>query len=738
MEDDTRPVDPTPQVDLVNPFIGSGGRYWEAGSVYPGATVPFGMAKPGPDTTPKRTGGAELYHHYSGYHYDDEYITGFSQVHISGTGGADYGALLFMPTVGFDHDKTRESNYRSHFTKESEEATPGFYGVTLADHSIRVELTATERCAYHRYTYPSDTADGFVIVDLSHTIVDCEVSEAHLDIAPASSEISGWLHYHGALTGRSGGVKLYFSAVLDQEPTGWTVWRDGQLLPGEITAEGEDVGAAFKVTTDDPVEVRVGISYVDVAGARKNLLAELTDTDFDKVREEARQAWVKMLDLVAVEGGTKDERIKLYSGIYHAMLHPTLFSDSDGRYTGFDKQVHTAGDFHYYTDFSMWDTYRTVHPLYNLIIPARHRDMVTSLIKMYEEGGSLPKWPAGTGYTGGMIGTPADIVISEAYLKGITDFDVETAFAAMKEHATGPVADAERGGVEYYMSLGYVPADRESKASAKTQEFCIADAAIAALARELNKTQDAEDFGARSMNYKKLWDPNTQFIRGKNEDGSWAEPDEEFNPLDWAADYFAEGDAWQYTWLAPHDPAGLIELFGSPEAMTDKLEAFFATPEPDKGVPQEFLPRYYYWHGNEPDIHAAYLFSDAGRPDRTQVWVRNVLDTYYGTGADGLAGNDDLGTLSAWYVFSASGFYPVAGQVRYWIGSPVFERIVFSMGEGKIFEVRARNVSAENLYIQSARLNGSTLDNPWFSHTDISDGGELELTMGPEPSGWGR
>jgi len=734
--EDSPPVDDTPPVDLVNPFIGSGGHYWEFASVFLGATRPFGMAKPGPDTCPSFDPCFE-FHHFGGYHYDDDQIHGFSQVHISGTGGVDYGALLFMPTVGFDAEKTTESKYLSMFQKENETASPGYYSVLLDDYNIQAELTASDHCAFHRYTYPNGAQDAYVIVDLSHALVSNEVSQAHVDVD--AGEISGWLQYHGSLTGRSGGFRLYFSAVFNQTLADWTVWQDDQRLDKAATAEGVDVGVALAVDTASPVEIQIGLSYVDVEGARKNRQAELEGQDFDTIHAAARQAWVEKLDLVTIKGGTQEERIKFYTALYHTMLHPTLFTDTDGRYTGFDKQVHTASDFLYYTDFSLWDTYRNVHSLYDLILPARQRDMMISLIKMYEEGGSLPKWPAGTGYTGCMIGTPADIVLAEAWQKGITDFDVETAFTAMKEHATGPVQNSGRDGIEYYMTIGYVPADQVGGSVSRTQEFCIADAAIAALADVLGKTQDAADFKARSLNYKNHWDPDVQFMRGKNQDGSWYEPDEEFDPLDWNADYFTEGDAWQYLWLAPHDPEGLIELFGSKDKMGDKLEEFFSTPEPDPGgLPPEWIPPRYYWHGNEPDIHAAYFFNEAGRPDRTQHWVRHILADRYHAQAAGIPGNDDLGTMSAWYVFSSSGFYPIAGLTHYYVTSPLFSEITFQLGGGKTLVIKARGASEEKKYIQSAKLDGEPLDKPWFDHELIKDGGVLELKLGDTPSDWGQ
>ncbi|MBW1870921.1 MAG: GH92 family glycosyl hydrolase [Deltaproteobacteria bacterium] len=733
--DTQQPIDEIVPFELVDPFIGTGGHYFGVGSGFAGASLPFGMAKPGPDTTTEH--GASDFHHCSGYHADDEYINGFSQVHIHGTGAPEYGALLFMPIVQFGPEMILESNYRSIFSKEYEHGTPGYYSVILDASGTQVELTATEHCAYHRYTYPPEISSGTVIVDLSHAIAGCKVAEAAVFVEPMDSEISGWLIYQGSLTGRSGGVKLYFAARFNQVLDDWTLWSDGQLSVKSIEANGVDVGAAVAVNTQAPVTVQIGLSYVDIAGARNNLSAELFGKDFDTIQEQAKEAWSRALERVMIEGGSEDQKTIFYTALYHAQLTPTIFTDADGRYTGFDLQVHQADGFTYYSDFSMWDTYRTVHSLFMLMAPDRQRDMVISLLKMHEHGGHLPKWPAGTGYTGCMIGTPADVVISESYLKGITNFNVESAFDAIKHNATTAQASGGRAGVARYMELGYVPADEVDGATSRTLEFTVADAAISAFAEALGHSQDAEDFANRSRNYRNVFDSETLFMRGKNVDGSWAEPTAEFDPLDWAADYYTEGTAWQYLWLAPHDPQGLIELFGSPEAFVNKLEAFFSTPEPDDPI-WEFLPKLYYWQGNEPDLHTAYFFNAAGRPERTQFWARNILATRYGTGVDGLAGNDDCGTLSAWYIFSSAGFYPIAGLDFYYIGSPLFDRITFDLGNEKVFEITAKDVSEENLYIQSARLNGTTLEVPHFTHTIIKDGGTLELSMGSQPSEWGK
>jgi predicted alpha-1,2-mannosidase len=727
-------LDTTPPVDHVDPFIGSGGKYFAYGSAFVGPSRPFGLAKPGPDTVGDR--GMVDFHHFSGYHPDDSLLHGFSQVHISGTGAVDYGALLLQPSSGFGPEKVRESGYRARMDKVSEEASPGYYAVSLSDLGVRAELTATERVAVYRFTFRPQEPEPVLILDASHALPNCRVEDSRVSVSPDGREASGFVHYRGALTGRSGGFRLYFLLRLSEAPAGWTAFEDDQLRGQLHEVRGPEAGLAFRFgSLAAPVEVRIGLSYVDEEGARRNLEAETTGRDFEALREDARASWNEHLGRVRIAGGSPDERRMFYTALYHALLHPTRFQDVDGRYTGFDLQVHQAEGFTYYTDFSLWDTYRAPHPLYTLLWPELQRDLLHSLLAMKAQGGFLPRWPAATGYTGCMIGTPADVVFADSYLKGVTDFDVETAYQAVVENATRPLPRLGRPNVLRYLELGYLPADEEDGSAAKTLEYGVADGAIASWAEALGKAQDAADFRARSQGYRHLWDPDTRFLRGKNADGSWPEGEAEFNPLDWNAPYYVEGDAWQYSWLAPHDPAGLVALFPSPEAFVEKLTAFFATPEPDDPL-AEFLPKRYYWHGNEPDIHAAYLFVDAGRPDLTQRWVRHVLSTEYGTGTDGLPGNDDLGTMSAWYVFSASGFYPSAGQDWYWLGSPLFERVVFEPAPGLRFEVRALGASAERLYVRSAHLNGRPLPEARFSHRDIALGGRLELDMSDAPGGW--
>jgi predicted alpha-1,2-mannosidase len=740
------PVDDTPPVDLVNPYIGSGGKLAGVGSTSVTATIPFGMAKPGPDTT--NVHGDLPTDHFSGYYYFDKYVNGFSQVHIHGTGATDYGALLLMPTRGFDANKTTEKGYRAAFSKENEIPAPGHYTVTLEDPEIKAELTASLRAAVHRYTFSAPGKEDHVVIDLGHALWDCWVSEARVEVDAKSSEVFGWLRYKGSLTGRYGGIKLHFVARFNRSFDDWTLWQEeGQLMPKAASAEAVSaadkesvrVGAAVRVDSKEPVEVQVALSYVDLAGARNNLEKELSGKDFDDVQADARAAWSEALDSVKVEGGTKEERVIFYTGLYFAMFTPTTFSDADGRYPGLDGQVHQAKGFSFYSDLTLWDTYRTVHPLYILIQPRIQHEIVLSFIKMLEQGGRLPKCPVGPGYGSCMISTPADTIIAETYLKGITDFDVDKAYAAMKVDATTALPSGGRDAVEEYAKLGYVPGDDVNGSTARTLENGIADAAIARLAKKLGHAQDAQQLEKQAKSYENLWDPVAKFIRGKRADGTWLMEPERFEPVAWEGGNgeYIEGTAWQYLWLVPHDPAGLSKLLGGDAAMVDKLETFFSSPETNY-VAKKLGWRSYYWHGNEPDIHAAYLFAAVGAPDRTQYWVRHTMKDAYSTEPDGLAGNDDCGTLASWYVFSAAGFYPIAGQTHYYIGSPVFRRTSFKLGDGKTLEVIAENASEENLYVQSARLNGEPLDQPRFEHDAIKDGGKLELVMGPEPSAWGK
>ncbi|MCA9666461.1 MAG: GH92 family glycosyl hydrolase [Myxococcales bacterium] len=739
------PADPTPPIELADPLIGSGGRLLAIGSTSVSATVPFGMVKPGPDTTTAKELLAT--DRLSGYNYNDELITAFSQLHIHGAGIADYGVLGVMPTRGFSAAKTDERGYRAAVDKASEVAAPGYYAATLAEHDIKAELTATSRVALHRYTFNRPSDDDYLLVDAAHVINSCKVSEATIAVDAARGELSGSLRYQGGFTARYGGLRVFFVIKVDQDITSWSLWQQGELLPQATSARASDdagvrLGAAIRVDSSRPVVLKIGISFVDLAGARANLEQEAAAKDFETVRGEASAAWADALASITVAGGSQAQRRIFYSALYHAHLSPATFSDVDGRFRFLDK-ISEARGFTFYSDLTLWDTYRTVHPLFNLVQPRVQRDIVRSLLEMHALGGHLPRCPVGPGYGGCMISTPADIVISESYLKGITDFDVDAAYQAMLQNATTPVAHGGRAEVQSYVKLGYVPGDLVSGSVARTQENGIADAAIAKLAAKLGFDNQAQQLEARAKGYRKLWDPALGFVRGKKADGSWLVPADKFDPVDVAAaatissNEYVEGTAWQYLWLAPHDPAGLAEMLGGKAAFVERLETFFSSKETNF-LAKKIGYSSYYWHGNEPVLHSAYLFALAGAPQRTQYWVHQIMSHSYSTEVDGLAGNDDCGTLSSWYLFSAAGFYPIAGQTRYVIGSPIFSRVRLRLTGGKVLEIKADGASAENIYVQSAKLDGKPLSSPELSHDAIRDGATLELTMGASPSQWGE
>ncbi|MEI2724036.1 MAG: glycoside hydrolase family 92 protein [Verrucomicrobiota bacterium] len=478
---------------------------------------------------------------------------------------------------------------------------------------------------------------------------------------------------------------------------------------------------------------------MSIENARANLETEAGAKDFDTVLAEAQRAWEAKLSLIKIQGGTEKQRTIFYTALYRVFQMPTVFNDANGDYLGFDRKVHHAAGFQYFTDLSLWDTFRTVHPLYTLIAPKDQRDMVVSLVKMLEQGGWLPRWPSGHGYSNSMLGTPADIVIADTYLKGIRDFDVEPAYQAMRRTAlarTPPgAAFSGRRGVEHYLKYGYCPAGLMEESVSRTLEFGWADHAISLLAEALNHPEDATLFREHSQFYRNLWNTNSQYFQPRDAQGRFVEP---FKPLlltyldrgnKFTKDY-VEGSALQWRWAAPYDAEGMISLFQSRDYFVAELNRFFAQSDPAMGA---WTPGSYYWHGNQPDIHAAYLFNDAGRPDLTQKWARWILDHKYGDGYDGLDGNDDGGTLSAWYVLSALGFYPVAGSDRYQLGTPLFERAEVKLNHNPLVIV-AENYATNHPYVRQVWLNDVPLDRTWIRHAEIEAGGVLKFAMSAEPS----
>jgi len=709
---------PESLLDEVNVFVGTGGLGFGVGSMSPAATAPFGMMKVGPDTVSDY--GALAYSHCAGYAYDDPYIQAFSHTRLPGIGVADGGAVGFMPAVEATMDRDR---LRAPLDHDLEEAWPGFYGVELAG-LARVELSATPRAALHSYRWETD-GERWINIDLGHTgSSDHDVYASAIEVDVEAGEVTGYVLMDGQLTGRNeAGAPTWFVARFDRDFEDAVVWLERAEVSGQ-TAEGFQTGASLRF--DGDVQVAVGISPVDLAGARNNLDAELPDWDVGAAQARTRDEWQRLLGAVKVSGGDEEERAIFASALYHALQMPTLYTDVDRRYRGLDNQVHQAAGWDYHTDFSLWDTYRTFHPLAILAWPDKAEDFARSLTTMGEQTGKLPRWPAGVTDSGSMIGNSADVVLGESFIKGVRDFPVESAYNMALRQATLPVAVGGREQLSDYMGLGYVPYDVAGDSAAKTLEYAINDHALGLWASEMGETESAAALVWRSHNYRNVFDAETDFMRGRNSDGSWAPLEDE----GWG-EAFAEGNAWQYSWLAPHDPQGLAELFGGPEQMVEKLEEMFSMSGDEE---DSFMPDPYYWHGNEPDLHAAFLFAEAGRPDLTQEWVKWVRESKYASTPEGLDGNDDGGTLSSWYIFAAMGLYPLNGTDRYVLTTPVFDEVIVQRPDGAL----RIDAVGEGDYLAGAAIDGVPLESASVRHSQLVGGRWLLLYRSEEPTDWGR
>ena len=722
----------------VNPFIGTGGIPWVCGHNFPGAMVPFGMVRLGPETASILIRKRAL--NTSGYYYGDDQVLGFSHTRLNGTGATEGGHFLVVPAIEPVQPKTYRKGQTTSFSHSEELASPGYYAVNLPNIGTLVELTATPRVGVHRYTF-SRSKTSHLLLDVMNALGGREGREGKVRVWPEAQEVEGAVRTFGTFAGRYGGIQVYFVARFNQPFASFSTWQGDTVFPNQTTAEGNGVAVdlGFAATSQPHVvTLKLAISYVSIENARANLQAETGANDFDDILVEAQQAWEDKLSLIKIQGGAEKQKTIFYTALYRVFQMPTIFNDANGEYLGFDRKVHQTSDFRYFTDLSIWDTFRTVHPLYTLIAPKDQRDMVVSLVKMLEQGGWLPRWPSGHGYSNSMLGTPADIVIAETYLKGIRDFDVGKAYQAMRRTALAPTppgaAFSGRQGVERYLQYGYCPAGMVERSVSRTLEFAWADHAISLLAESLGHHEDAALFREHAKFYRNLWNTNTQYFQPRDAQGKFVEP---FKPLlltyqdregKLTKDY-VEGSALQWRWAAPFDAEGMISLFKSREYFVEELNSFFAESDPARGA---WNPGPYYWHGNQPDLPAAYLFNDAGRPDLTQKWARWIMDHKYGDGYDGLDGNDDAGTLSAWYVFSALGFYPVAGSDRYQLGAPLFEKAEVKLKHNSLVIV-AENHAPNHPYVRQAWLNDIPLDRTWISHAEIERGGILKFAMGPDP-----
>ena len=706
----------------VDSFIGTGGIPWTCGMVNPAATVPFGLVRLGADTS--FIGGAYLLKtNTSGYYYEHHHIEGFSHSRLSGTGAEDYEMFRVTPAIG-----SKKAGVLA-FSHENETATPGYYAVYLPTIDCLAELTATAHTGVHRYTFGS-SKDARLSIDVSSFAGNSRVENSVAEYDASTGIITGSCVLHAQFSGRYDGLPVYFAAKVNRNIEELSINGDATDLKVDIN---------FGDIQDDTVELKMGISFVSNENALLNLETEVGNKSFDDVRKEAQDQWENELSLIKID--SEDEEIKtiFYTALYRTMIMPSDFTDANGEYLGFDKEVHTAEGYTYRTDMSLWDTVRNTHSLYTLIEAEVQNDCLNSLVEMAKAGDAMPRWPQGAGYSGSMFGDSANIMITESYLKGFTDFDVQTAYEYMKKSSDSKVNKVGRDFVDAYNEYGYVPNDIDTtgKSVSRTLEYSWEDGAIATLADALGYTADALKYGEKSMYYKNVFNADNKYFHPKNSDGKFTSvlvPNatsfyDDIIPLG-LTEGFCEGSARQWRWSATHDIEGMIELFGSDEYFVSELEAFMEDAAPTRAY---FDPGSGFWVGNQHDIHTPYLFSDAGRDDLTEKWVRWTLAERFSTDVNGLDGNDDGGTLSAWYVFSSMGFYPLAGTDKYWIGSPNVDAAEITLSNGNTLSVTAVNQSAKNIYVKSVTLNGVEITDNYLTHAQLMAGGDLVFTMSANP-----
>ena len=727
-------------VDEVDPFIGTSGE----GHTFPGAVAPFGMVQLSPDTD-TQCALRECYGHAAGYRHDDPTIEGFSHTHFSGAGHSDLGDLLVMPVSGddvpMDPGTPDKPGYRSPFRHATEVTRPGYYAVTLDRPGVRAELTAATRAGVHRYSFPADKA-AHLVIDLRSSLYNYpgKILWSGLRLRPDGT-LTGFRETRGWAPGRKFFFAMRFSAPLVAHAL---VNREADIAykgfqgPGRGSdAVAERLGRALMARLDfgkldRPLEVKVAISGVDEAGAIANLDSE--PGNFDAIRNRTNAAWTQALGAIELEGPAPMRRM-VATALYHSLLAPSIWSDSDGRYRGPDDQVHRAQGFTFRSTFSLWDTFRAEHPLLTLIQPEKvNAEIIQSLIASRENSpdGILPVWQFHGRETWTMIGYHAVPVIADAYMKGIRGYDADAALDAMVASARY----APYGGLGEYMKRGYVPIDREPEAASKTVEYAYDDWAIAHMAAAMGRRDIVTEFTKRAGNWRNSFDTKTGFLRARKADGSWREP---FDPtaINYGSDY-TEGNAWQYSWFVPHDQAGLFQTMGGDAAVVAKLDRMFdydnskldySHAEDIAGLIGQYI------HGNEPSHHVAYLYSYAGQPWRTQERLKQIVDSQYKPTPDGLSGNDDLGQMSAWLAFTAIGFYPVTpGTNQYVLGRPFLRRTVLNLPNGKRFVITAEGLSDANRYVGSVTLNGRPLARGYIRHEEIVAGGTLAFRMTARPN----
>jgi len=706
--------EPLNLLSFVNPFIGTGGH----GHTFPGATRPFGMMQLSPDTRLEGWDGC------SGYHYSDSYIYGFSHTHLSGTGVSDYGDILLMPSnkVIFNNGSDGKEGYKAHFSHENEIAEPGFYKVALDRINVDVELTVSKRSGMHKYQYAS-SENQFLILDLAHRDLLLDHKIHQID----AYSLSGYRHSKAWAENQQLYYYIQFSHPIK---TISYELSDKAIGAKNYKFESKKAAIEFDNPTNTPVLVKIGISAVDETGAKQNLNEEISDFDFEKLKNEAQNEWNSKLNKISVTSKNSDYKTNFYTSLYHTMIAPNLYQDVDGRYRGMDQKIHQSKAFEYHTVFSLWDTYRATHPLYTLIEVDKTNDFINTFLAKFDEGGILPIWDLSANYTGCMIGYHAVSVIADAFMKGIRDYDAHKALKAMQHSA-----QQNKLGLADYKSLGYISMENESESVSKTLEYAYDDWALAQMANELGISEVYKTYIQRAQNYKNVFDPHTQFMRGRFKN-TWFKP---FNPYEVNFNY-TEANAWQYSNYVPHDLSGYINLLGSKAQFETNLDTLFSAKLETTGREQVDITGLIgqYAHGNEPSHHMAYLYNFVNKPYKTQLKVHEILTTLYSNSPDGISGNEDCGQMSAWYVFSSLGFYPVTpASNTYIIGKPLFKSASIHLENQNTFSIRANNLSDSNRYVASVKLNGTPLERSFIYHSEIINGGDLEFFMTYKPSQWG-
>lgn len=703
--------------EYVNPFIGTD----FTGNTYPGAQAPFGMVQLSPDN------GLPGWDRISGYFYPDSTIAGFSHTHLSGTGAGDLYDISFMPVTLPYKEADAPLGIHSLFSHDEETASAGYYQVRLKDYDINVELTATERCGIQRYTFPE--ADAAIFLNLRKAMNWDFTNDTRIEVVD-SVTIQGYRFSDGWARDQH----IYFRTRFSKP------FASVQLDTAAVIKDGKRIGSSaiarfdFHTSAGEQILVTTAISGVSMEGAARNLAAEAPADDFDKYLAVTRKNWNEQLSKVEIKSNDIDEKVKFYTALYHSMLAPTIYSDVDGAYYGPDKQVHQADGWTNYSTFSLWDTYRAAHPLYTYIEPQRVNDMVKSFLAFSEQNGRLPVWNFYGSETDMMIGYHAVPVIVDAYLKGIGDFDPKKALAACVATAN---IDEYRG-IGLYKKYGYVPYDvtdhynSENWSLSKTLEYAYDDYCIARMAEKLGERQIADEFDKRSLNYKNVYNSQTTFMQPRNNKGSFIE---NFSPDDYTP-HICESNGWQYFWSVQQDVDGLISLVGGKERFAQKLDSMFTyNPSADEDLPIFSTGMIgQYAHGNEPSHHVIYLFNAIGQPWKTQKYAVEVMHELYKNTPAGLCGNEDCGQMSAWYVFSAMGFYPVDPiSGKYEIGTPMYPEMKMHLANGKTFTILAPAVNKENIYIQSVKLDGKPYDKSYITHEQIMNGSIFEFEMGNKP-----